>query len=166
MKSPEAVNKMILMNWWMDGWKDGWMDIILVVVFWPEVSGGQDVERKDVGVDDGLISLWCVSNATLIKLGVMVMVRDISSVTRHYSKKWRTFHFSSLLTNDQLFHLFPLDIISCLMSDGDGDPPLNALCSPERTGSKPNSISWSDWPRATQSGIGRWHFSPWSLIIV
>lgn len=37
---------------------------LLVVMFWPEITGRQDVEGEDVGVYDGLISLWCVSNAT------------------------------------------------------------------------------------------------------
>lgn len=40
--------------------------------------------------------------------------------------------FETLLTNNQLLHLFPLNIISCFMSDGDCDPPLNALCSSEK----------------------------------
>lgn len=49
-----------------------------------------------------------------------------------------TFHFVSdfiqltcpemFLTNYQLLHLLPLDIISCFVSDGNSDPPLNALC--------------------------------------
>lgn len=33
-------------------------------MFWPEVSRGQDVEGEDVGVYNGLIGLWCVSNTT------------------------------------------------------------------------------------------------------
>lgn len=36
--------------------------VVLVVVFWPEVSRGQDVEGQNVWVYDGLICLWCVSN--------------------------------------------------------------------------------------------------------
>lgn len=40
------------------------LKVILVIMFWPEVSRGENVEGKDVGVNDGLISLWCVSNAT------------------------------------------------------------------------------------------------------
>lgn len=37
---------------------------LLVVMFRPEISSGQDVEGEDVGVYDGLIRLGCVSNAT------------------------------------------------------------------------------------------------------
>lgn len=40
--------------------------------------------------------------------------------------------FFKLLTNNQLLHLFPFNIISCFMSDGNCDPPLNALWSPEK----------------------------------
>ena len=29
-----------------------------------DVAGGEDVERQDVGVDQGLVSFWCVSNPT------------------------------------------------------------------------------------------------------
>lgn len=36
--------------------------VILVVVFWPEVSRGQDVEGQNVWVYDGLIRLWRVTN--------------------------------------------------------------------------------------------------------
>lgn len=39
------------------------------------------------------------------------------------------FEFSSLLTNNQLFHFFPLNIISCFVSDSNCDPPLNTLWS-------------------------------------
>lgn len=33
-------------------------------MFWPEISRGQDVEGKDIGVYDRLISLRGVSNTT------------------------------------------------------------------------------------------------------
>lgn len=42
------------------------------------------------------------------------------------------FGLSVLLTNNQLLHLLPLNVIPCFMSDGDCDPPLNALWSQER----------------------------------
>lgn len=34
---------------------------------------------------------------------------------------------TELLTNDKLLHLLPLKLISCFMSDSDGDSPLDAL---------------------------------------
>lgn len=45
--------------------KEDWKNkFLLVIMFWPDVSRGQDVEGKDVGVYDGLISLGRVSNTT------------------------------------------------------------------------------------------------------
>lgn len=41
------------------------------------------------------------------------------------------YEFLPLLTDNQLFHLFPLNIVSRFMSNGNRDPPLNALWSRE-----------------------------------
>lgn len=35
---------------------------LLVIVFWPDVSRGEDVEGQDVWIYDGLVSLWSVSD--------------------------------------------------------------------------------------------------------
>lgn len=36
---------------------------------------------------------------------------------------------TSVLTDNKLLHLLPLKIVSCFMSNSDGDSPLDALCS-------------------------------------